>query len=62
MCDKAHLSKLFGEFEGRALEAEIVSGRVSQHKAKVNVDDVSLRVHQDVAIVPADSRSEQHTP
>ena len=40
--DKAHLGKLFGEFEGRALEAEIVSRRVGQHKAKVNVDDVSL--------------------
>ena len=48
------LGKLRGEFEWRALEAEVVPRRVGQHKAKVDVDDVSLRVHQDVAIVSAE--------
>lgn len=45
-----------GEFEGRALEAKVVPGRVGQDKAKVNVNDVAFRVHQNVPIVSAARR------
>ena len=51
-----YLSKFVGEFEGRALEAEVVPGRVGQDKAKVNVNDVAFRVHQNVPIVSAARR------
>ena len=47
-----YLSKLRGEFEGGALEAEVVPRWVGQDKPKVYVDDMALRVHQNVTIVP----------
>ena len=40
-----------GQFERRALEAEVVPGGVGQDESKVNVNDVALRVHQNVTIV-----------
>ena len=40
-----------GQFERRALEAEVVPRGVGQDKSKVNVNDVALRVHQNVAVV-----------
>ena len=46
-----HLDKLWCELERRALEAEVVPRRVGQDEAEVNVDDVALGVHQDVAVV-----------
>ena len=47
-----HLDKLWCELERRALEAEVVARGVGQHEAKVDVDDVTLGVHHDVAVVP----------
>ena len=40
-----------GQFERRALEAEVVPGGVGQDESKVNVNDVALRVHQNVTVV-----------
>lgn len=53
-----HLCKLSGKFEGGALKAEVVSWRVGQHKPKVDVDDVTFRVYQDVSIVPVGMQNE----
>ena len=51
-----HLYKLFGEFKGGALKAQVVPGRIGQDETKVNVNQVSLRVQQDVAIVSEENR------
>ena len=46
-----HLNKLGCQFERRTLKAKVVSGGVGQNEPKVDVDDVSLRVQENVAIV-----------
>ena len=46
-----HLNKLGCQFERRTLKAKVVSGGVGQDEPKVDVDDVSLRVQENVAIV-----------
>ena len=46
-----HLNKFWCQFEGRALEAKVVSWGMSQDEPKVNVDDVTLRVQEDIPVV-----------
>ena len=45
------VDELGRQFEGRALEAEIL-GRRRQDEAEIDVDDVALAVEEDVAVVP----------
>ncbi len=51
-----YLHKLFGEFKGRALKAQVVPGRIGQDEAKVDVNQVPLGVQQNVAIVSGGKR------
>lgn len=46
-----YIYKLISQFEGRSLKAE-VSWRAWQNEAKVNVNNMTLRVEQNVSIVP----------
>lgn len=41
---------LVGQLEGSCFKAH-GAGRVGQHEAKVNVDDVALAVNEDVAVM-----------
>ena len=45
------LDVLERELEGRGLEAD-VAGRVGEHEAEVDVDEVPVAVEEDVAVVP----------
>lgn len=47
-----HIHEFRGELEGRRLKAEIPGG-AGQDEPEVDVDDVSVRIQQDVAVVPA---------
>lgn len=48
---QTHIHKLGSQLEGRRFKTQVF-GRAGQYEAKVNVDDVALRVQQDVSIVP----------
>lgn len=50
-----YIHKFCGEFEGRRLKAKIPGG-AGEDKPKIDVDYVSIRIQQDVAIVPAQER------
>ena len=41
-----------GHLERRCLKAHIATWRVREHEPKINVDEVSVAVNKDVAIVP----------
>lgn len=53
-----HINKLGREFEGRCLKAQVFRG-AGEDEAEVDVDDVSFRVQQDVAVVSA-GRTDGH--
>lgn len=46
-----HIHKLRGQLEGRCFKPKVF-GRAGKDEAKVDVDDVALRVQQDVPVVP----------
>lgn len=47
-----YLNKLMGQLERRVLKSQIFPRRDGQDEPKVNVNYVSLRVQQNVAIMP----------
>ena len=49
MC--AYVNKLVREFECWRFEAHVTTGRRGQHEAKVDVNKVTTRVEQNVAVV-----------
>lgn len=55
MSPLTHIHKFSGEFEGRRLKAKIPGG-TGKDEPKINVDDVSICIQQDVAIVPEQER------
>lgn len=52
-----HVHELSSQLEGRRLEAQVFR-RAGQDEAKVDVDDVSLCVQQDVPVVPERTETE----
>ena len=48
-----YLHKLMGEFECWGLKAKVLSWWVREDETKVNVDDVTMGIQKDVAVVPA---------
>lgn len=50
-----HIHKFRGEFEGRCLKAKIPGG-AREDEPKIDVDYVSIRIQQDVAVVPVRER------
>lgn len=50
-----HIHKFSGEFEGRRLKAKIPGG-TGKDEPKIDVDDVSICIQQDVAVVPEQER------
>ena len=40
-----------GQFEGRVLKAEVFAWRTGENETKVDVDNVTFRVEQNVAVV-----------
>lgn len=53
---KTYVNKLRGELEGRRLETQI-SGGAGEDEPEVDMDDVSVRVQQDIAVVPGGGRT-----
>ena len=49
-----YLHEFLGELEVGELKAEVVAGGTGQDEAKVNVDQVAIRVQQDVAVMSAE--------
>ena len=47
----SYLYKFMGQFEGRVLKAEVFAWRTGENETKVDVDDVTFRVEQNVAVV-----------
>ncbi len=47
-----YIDKFLGHLEWRLLELESLARRIGQEKPIVNVDNVALRVHHDILIMP----------
>ena len=48
---QAYLYKFLGQFERRALKTKVVAWRAGQNETKVDMDEVTFTVDQDVSIV-----------
>lgn len=47
-----HFNKLVSQLKSRGLESEILSGRVGEDEAEVDVDDVSVGIEENIPVMP----------
>ena len=50
------------QFERRRLEAHVATGRRAEHESEVDVDEVPIRVEQNVAVVSKTVKLIKSTP
>ena len=58
----AYVDEFVRQFERRRLKAHVATGRRAEHESEVDVDEVPIRVEQNVAVVSTTVKPIKSTP